>query len=120
MAKPRNAKKTDAKPEKVRVSHTIDASLYRRFRIAAAELDITESDLFELLVADRLSSVHSRGVPENLKNGAADLGQGIGASTEPTVPTVRIQTVTDRIGQIARKSTAPVDDAIDGLTTDRD
>lgn len=118
MAKPKNTKKHDAKPEKVRVSHTIDASLYRRFRIAAAELDITESDLFELLVTDRLSAVHSRGVPENLKNGTSDLGQGIGAPGEPPVPTVRIPNVQNRLNDIARRAHGPVDDALDGLVNE--
>lgn len=118
MAKPKNTKKHDAKPEKVRVSHTIDASLYRRFRIAAAELDITESDLLELLVTDRLSAVHSRGVPENLKNGIFEPGQGTGASAEPVAPTVRIPGVQSRLNDIARRAHGPIDDALDGLVSE--
>ena len=52
-------------------------------------------------------------------NDTDDPGQGRGAwDSEPAAPVVRIPTVTNRIGDIARKSAAPVDDALESLATD--
>jgi hypothetical protein len=120
VAKTKNLKKADSsKSDKIRVTHTIDANLYRRFRVAAAETDRTESELFEWLINDALSSVHARGLPEKLKPGA---GQGSPTDdsdqASPSTPTVRINTPLSRIDAIGRKATVPIDSAIDDFTTE--
>ena len=124
MAKPKSTKLPAPVAPKTRVSHTVDTSLYRRFRIAAAESDMTESELFEWLVTESLSSVHSRGVPEKLKATLPQAGQGTGSdsldhpsnvaiprSSPPSV--VNRQTITNRIGEISRSSGLPVDLAVE-------
>ena len=126
MAKPKSTKLPAPSTPKTRVSHTIDAALYRRFRIAAAESDMTESELFEWLVTESLSSVHSRGVPEKLKATLPQAGQGTGSdsldhpsnvaiprSSPPSV--VNRQTITNRIGEISRSSGLPVDLAVESF-----
>jgi hypothetical protein len=98
--------------------------VYRRFRIAAAEADMTESQLFEWLVTESLSSVHSRGVPEKLKSTLPQVGQGSGSDAldqtanvviprSSQTPIVNRQTITNRIGEISRSSGMPVDLAVE-------
>lgn len=116
MAKSRNTKLPAPSAPKTRVSHTVDAAMYRRFRIAAAEADMTESQLFEWLVTESLSSVHSRGVPEKLKSTLPQVGQGTGSDSldQPATVTIpRSQALTNRIGQISRSAGMPVDNAIE-------
>ena len=126
MAKPKSTKLPAPSTPKTRVSHTIDAALYRRFRIAAAESDMTESELFEWLVTESLSSVHSRGVPEKLKATLPQAGQGTGSDSldQPAnvaiprsspAPIVNRQTITNRIGEISRSSGLPVDLAVESF-----
>lgn len=117
VAKSRSTKPPAPSAPKTRVSHTVDASLYRRFRIAAAEADMTESELFEWLMTESLSSVHSRGVPEKLKSPAPGQ-QGSGALDsfdQPAQVAVSIPRAPshNRIGQISRAAHMPVDMAIE-------
>ncbi len=118
MAKPKNAKLPAPSALKTRASFTVETSLYRRFRIAAAESDMAESQLFEWLVTELLSGVHSRGVPDRLRLAA---GKG-GGSDSPDQLTISIprssQTVASRISQIARASGMPVDSAIESFGDD--
>ena len=124
MARPKSTKLPAPSAPKTRVSHTVDAAVYRRFRIAAAEADMTESQLFEWLVTESLSSVHSRGVPERLKSTLPQAGQGTGSDTldqtanvtiprSSQAPLVNRQTITNRIGEISRSSGMPVDLAVE-------
>ena len=124
VAKSKSTKPPAPSAPKTRVSHTVDASLYRRFRIAAAESDMTESQLFEWLVTESLSSVHSRGVPEKLKATLPQVGQGTGGDMldQPAnvaiprssqTPIVNRQTITNRIGEISRSAGLPVDLAVE-------
>ena len=126
MAKPKSTKLPAPTAPKTRVSHTVDTSLYRRFRIAAAEADMTESELFEWLMTESLSSVHSRGVPEKLKTTLPQVGQGSSGDTldQPAnvaiprsspPPTANRQTVVNRIGEISRSSGLPVDLAVESF-----
>ena len=79
---------------------------------------MAESQLFEWLVTELLSGVHSRGVPDRLRLAA---GQG-GGSDSPDQPTISIprssQTVASRISQIARSSGMPIDNAIESFGDD--
>ena len=120
MAKPKNAKLPAPSAPKTRASFTIDAGLYRRFRIAAAESDMAESQLFEWLVTELLSGVHSRGVPDRLRLAA---GKG-GGSDSPDQLTISIPrssaTLTNRIGQVSRSAHLPIDNALESLDSDPD
>lgn len=80
MAKQKSTKATSAAPVKTRVSHTVDAVLYRRFRVAAAQADKSESEMFEWLIEKVLSAVHARGMPDefNDKPNSAPTGAGQG------------------------------------------
>ena len=119
MAKPKAPKLRDQESAKVRISLTVDAALLKRYRHAAVELDLTESELFERLAAIHFAAVHARGVSDALRSSMAiDPGQGRAGDPEPPAPTVRISGITNRIGDIARKSAAPIDDAIDGLVSE--
>ena len=126
MAKPKSTKLPAPSTPKTRVSHTVDAAMYRRFRIAAAEADLTESELFEWLMTESLSSVHSRGVPEKLKASLPQVGQGSSGDMldQPAnvviprssqTPIVNRQTVVNRIGEISRSSGMPVDLAVESF-----
>ena len=119
MAKPKNAKLPAPSALKTRASFTIDAGLYRRFRIAAAESDMAESQLFEWLVTELLSSVHSRGVPDRLRL-AAGQGGGSDSLDQPAIVSIprSSQAVASRISQIARSSGVPIDNAIESLGSD--
>lgn len=119
MAKPKNAKLPAPSAPKTRASFTIDAGLYRRFRIAAAESDMPESHLFEWLVTELLSGVHSRGVPDRLR-----LAAGQGGSLDPTDQPLSIAIprsptmATNRIGQIVRSAHLPIDATIESFGSD--
>jgi hypothetical protein len=117
VAKTRTTKPPAPSAPKTRVSHTIDAAVYRRFRIAAAEADMTESQLFEWLVTESLSSVHSRGVPERLKSTLPQVGQGTGSDTLDPPSSVVIprgsQALTNRISAVVRSAHMPIDSAIE-------
>jgi len=117
VAKPKSTKLPAPSAPKTRVSHTVDASLYRRFRIAAAEADMTESELFEWLMTESLSGVHSRGVPEKLKSTLPQVEQGSGAGQVSQAPVASFprapSNMLNRIGQISRSSGMPVDNAIE-------
>ena len=126
MAKPKSTKLPAPSTPKTRVSHTVDAAMYRRFRIAAAEADLTESELFEWLMTESLSSVHSRGVPEKLKATLPQVGQGSSGDMldhpsnvviprSSQTPIVNRQTITNRIGEISRSSGMPVDLAVESF-----
>ena len=121
MAKPKNAKLPAPSAPKTRVSFTIDAGLYRRFRIAAAESDMAESQLFEWLVTELLNGVHSRGVPDRLRL-TAGKGGGLDPFDQPATVTIPrgSQTVTSRISQVVRSSGMPIDNAIESLGSDPD
>lgn len=119
MAKPKASKQRDSESSKSRFYLTADSAIAKRYRHAAVDLDLSESELFERMVTMLFGAVHARGVSDSVRaailNGA---GQGSGAPIDQTPPTVRIQTVTNRIGDIARKSAAPVDDAIDDIANE--
>lgn len=118
MAKPRAPKQRDQESAKVRISLTVDPALLKRYRHAAVELDMTESELFERLAAMHFGGVHARGVSDSLRNSImSGAGQGSGSEIDQASPVVRIPNVTNRIGDIARRASAPVDDAIDGLAS---
>lgn len=119
MAKRKPTKSRDAEPEKSRLAVTALTATIKKYRHAAVELGMTESELFERITDVLFSGFHARGMSDSVRASLLNpAGQGSGAPIDQAAPTVRIPNVTDRIGQIARKSAAPVDDAIDGLMSE--
>ena len=119
MAKPKNAKLPAPSALKTRASFTVETSLYRRFRIAAAESDMAESQLFEWLVTELLSGVHSRGVPDRLRL-AAGQGGGSDSLDQPAIVSIprSSQAVASRISQIVRSAGMPIDNALESFGDD--
>lgn len=101
------------KPQREKVQLSLLESQAKRLRIVAAELGVDMSEIVGQLIDAKYSGVHVRGLDRN-----DPAGQGRAGDSETPAQTVRIPNVTDRIGQIARKSTAPVDDALDQLSNE--
>lgn len=122
MAKRKTAKSREAEPEKSRLAVTALTTNIKRWRHAAVDLDMTESELFDRVTEVLFSGFHARGMSDStralLLNGTPPPGQGTGATIDQAVPTVRIQTVQNRLNDIARRSHGPVDDALDGLVSE--
>lgn len=116
MAKPKRDKPKDSDSEKDRMSVTALKSHIKRYRHTCVELELTESELFALLVTMHCGGVHARNISEELRAAAA--GQGRAGDSEPAAPVVRINGLTNRIGDIARRASAPHDDALDSLSSD--
>ena len=123
MAKPKTSvTKSDA--GKLRLNFSLGQEAHMRLRIAAAALNLSEGDLIESLVLKHLSGVHVRGLTNEIKEivGAGGAGQGghMSEDIDPTedaqkFPLVRIKNVSDRMSEIHRRSTKPVDDALESL-----
>lgn len=100
-------------PQREKVQLSLLESQAKRLRIVAAELGVDMSEIVGQLIDAKYSGVHVRGLDRN-----DQAGQGRAGDSEPPAQTVRISGITNRIGDIARKSAAPVDDAIDGLVSE--
>lgn len=85
VAKQKSAKPASATPAKVRVSHTVDAVRYRRFRVAAAQADKSESEMFEWLIDKILSAVHARGMPDEFNDKPLADKQGSTSAPQPAM-----------------------------------
>ena len=123
MAKPKAAV-TKSEAGKLRLNFSLGQEAHMRLRIAAAALNLSEGDLIESLVLKHLSGVHVRGLTNEIKEivGASGAGQGGQPSEDVEVaedgqkfPMVRIKSVSDRMSEIHRKATRPVDDALDSF-----
>jgi hypothetical protein len=102
-----------AKPAKVKLQLTLDDDVAHRLKLAALGNRLDISEFVTAWVNREFSGVHIRGLDKS-----DPAGQGRAGDFEPSAPTVRIPNVTNRIGDIARKSAAPIDDAIDGLVSE--
>jgi hypothetical protein len=100
------------KPERDKVQLSLLKSQSKRLRLVAAELGIDMSEVVGQLIDTHYPSVHIRGLDK-----ADPAGQGRAGQDEPPVPTVRISGVSNRIGEIARRSTAGHDDALDEIAS---
>lgn len=116
MARKNSDKKPDSAPERIRLYLSVKAPLATKLRVAAAALGLSETEMMERLIADNLSSVHARGLPEKYAGGVADDGTEQGRGVISTPPTVKIATnPINRISEIHTRATAPVDDGIDEI-----
>ena len=111
MARRQNGK--PGKPSKGKLQLTLDDDVSHRLKLAALGHRMDVSEFVTAWVNREFSGVHIRGLDK-----ADQAGQGRAGDSEPAAPTVRIPTVTNRIGDIARKSAAPVDDALDQLANE--
>jgi hypothetical protein len=118
VAKPKAPKQREQEPAKTRLYLTVDSALLKRFRHAAVELDVSESELFERLAAMHFGAVHARNVPENLRSATPDGGRAVGVDLEPTAPVVKISGITNRIGDIARRGSATHDQCLDNFVSE--
>lgn len=93
-------------------------------RLGFDQLPASQRDAISVLLRAKGQSIRDlrplQGMGESSDLPSFATGQGRAGDSEPAAPVVRIQTVTDRIGQIARKSALPVDDALDSLASDRE
>ena len=100
-------------PQREKVQLSLLESQAKRLRIVAAELGVDMSEIVGQLIDAKFSGVHVRGLDRS-----ESAGQGRAGEQEPSAPVVRISGVTNRLGDIARRASAPVDDAIDGLVSE--
>jgi hypothetical protein len=121
MAAPRKPAKPvtrSSETARIRLQLNPQADFAKRFRLAAVSLNLSETELFERLVDLNFPGLHLQNLSRSPFFGA---GQGGGEDCEPGSgpgsPTVRIAGVSNRIGEIARRAAAPVDDALDNLAS---
>jgi hypothetical protein len=111
MAKRQSGK--PAKPAKVKVQLTLDDDVAYRLKCAALGHRLDLSEFVTAWVNREFSGVHIRGLDK-----ADQAGQGRAGDAEPAVPTVRIPSVQNRLNDIARRASAPHDDALDRLVSE--
>ena len=119
MAAPRKSAKATGRPSesaRIRLQLSPQAEFAKRFRLAAVSLNLSETELFERLVDVNFPGLHLQNLSRSPFFGA---GQGGGDESDSAPsgggPTVRISGVSNRIGEIARRAAAPVDDALENL-----
>lgn len=110
MARRQNGK--PGKPSKGKLQLTLDDDVSHRLKLAALGHRMDVSEFVTAWVNREFSGVHIRGLDK-----ADQAGQGKGQA-DPSAPVVRIQTVQNRLNDIARRAHGPVDDAIDGLANE--
>lgn len=111
MARRQNGK--PPKPSKGKLQLTLDDDVSHRLKLAALGHRMDVSEFVTAWVNREFSGVHIRGLDKS-----DQAGQGRAGDSEPAAQTVRIPTVTNRIGDIARRASAPHDDALDSLRSD--
>lgn len=119
MAAPRKSAKATGRPSKsarIRLQLSPQTEFAKRFRLAAVSLNLSETELFERLVDLNFPGLHLQNLSRSPFFGAG-LGGGdeVDSVSAPAGPTVRISGVSNRIGEIARRAAAPVDDALENL-----
>ena len=115
MAAPRKSAKPTTRSNdsaRIRLQLSPQAEFAKRFRLAAVSLNLSETELFERLVDLNFPGLHLQNLSRSPFFGA---GQGGSDDTDSATPTVRIAGVANRIGDIARRAAAPVDDALENL-----
>ncbi|MFM7132108.1 MAG: hypothetical protein ACKO0V_22400, partial [bacterium] len=109
-------------PERVRLQISPLAEKAKRFKVAAAQLGFSETELFEELIDRVFPSLHVQNLSKSPIFGGMATGQGSGSDladeSTPAASSVRIPNLTNRIADIARRSTAPVDQSIDDLASE--
>ena len=112
-------------PSKVKTTITFDPDAYKLLQLASIEAGSDMSDIVNALIREKYSGWHIR--KNRASVGGADTqtpptppdieASGVSAHSSPS-PVVRITGVTNRIGDIARRAHAPVDDALNSLTSE--
>ena len=106
------------KPPREKIQLSLPAATAKRLRIAAAELGVDLSELVSDLIDTRFAGVHVRGM-----NGTADSQQGSAGAPSTSPPSVAIPSgpnaALNRISQIHRSASMPIDSALDQLSPDQ-
>jgi hypothetical protein len=102
----RKATNKASKVEREKIQLSLPPASLKKLRIAAAELSLDMSEIVAILIDREFSGVHVRGLNSDIGNGTTEQGG-----------TVKISTM-NRIGDIARRSTSPVDQALDDFEQD--
>jgi len=102
----RKATNKASKVEREKIQLSLPPSSLKKLRIAAAELSLDMSEIVAILIDREFSGVHVRGLNSDICGGTVEQGT-----------TVKISTM-NRIGDIARKSNLPVDQALEGYDQD--
>jgi hypothetical protein len=108
MAKKLSGKTAD-KESKEKIQLTLSPDVALKLRLAALGNHMDLSEFVTAWIIREYSGVHIRGL-EKSNSDAPELGKGSGAA-------VKISTMS-RIGDIARRSTSPVDEALEGFDQD--
>lgn len=91
-------------------------------RLGFDNLPASQRDAISVLLRAKGQSIRDLrplpGMTDSSDQASIQAGQGRGLESDPPAPTVRISGVTNRIGEIARRASGPVDDAIDGLVSE--
>jgi hypothetical protein len=109
----------------VKTTITFDPDVYKLLQLASIEAGSDMSDIVNALIREKYSGWHIRKAgqgqraPDTHTNPTpSDIdASGVPAVSSPS-PVVRITGVTNRLNDIARRAHAPVDDAIDQLTSE--
>lgn len=109
MARKQNGKPT-GKVEKEKLQLTLDPEVAHKLRCAALGHKMDLSEFVTQWVNKEFSGVHIRGLEKSNEPSSA-IGQGGGSPSHVVV----IKSAVDRIGEISRRSGAPVDRAVDDL-----
>jgi hypothetical protein len=112
MARKQNGKPT-LKVEKEKVQLTLDSDVAHKLRCAALGHRMDLSELVTSWINREFSSVHIRGIDKTV-----DQAHLAGQGSPPMVSIKTAQAVTNRIGEIARSSTAPRDEALDSFVNE--
>lgn len=126
MAANRKTAKPNSRPtasERVRLQVSPLAEKAKRFKVAAAQLGFSETELFEELIDRVFPSLHVQNLSKSPIFGGMASGQGSGSDladeSTAAASVVKISTVTNRIDAIGRRSTSPLDSAIADYTNDQ-
>ena len=108
MAKKQSGKNAD-KESKEKIQLTLAPDVALKLRLAALGNHMDLSEFVTAWIVKEYSGVHIRGLDKS----NSDVQEPVKGSG----PTLRISTI-NRIGDIARKSNLPVDEALEGLDQD--
>lgn len=126
MAAPRKSAKPNgrqAASERTRLQLSPLSEKAKRFKVAAAQLGFSETELFEELIDRVFPSLHVQNLSKSPIFGGMAAGQGSGSDladeSTAAAPVVRIQATTNRIDAIGRRASAPLDTVLAEYSTEQ-
>lgn len=119
--KPTPAKNAQGGTARIKSSVHYEPEVYKLLRLASIESGLDMSDIINALVKERFAGWHvrkGRGGNVDATSPADTIPHDVlpGTPSEPSgTTTVRIPSVSDRIGMIARRAHEPVDTALENF-----